>query len=74
MNCNEMKQLFNDGCKLPRCTFPKGWTFNATALVVNEIQMTNCIMLSKEINRSCNSINNQPNIEQFNDTLTRVSL
>ena len=64
MNCDEIKRLFNGGCYSYEKIKGGRFIINHTA---NELHIFNCIMLSKEINKYCNSINNKPNIEQSND-------
>ena len=65
MNCDEMKRLFNSGCYSYEKIKGGRFIINHTA---NELHIFNCIMLSKEINKYCNSINNKPNI----DYLTKI--
>ena len=64
MNCDEMKRLFNSGCYSYEKIKGGRFIINHTA---NELHIFNCIMLSNEINKCCNSINNKPNIEQSNE-------
>ena len=71
MNCDEMKRLFNSGCYSYEKIKGGRFIINHTA---NELHIFNCIMLSNEINKYCNSINNKPNIEQSNEIKSTVNI
>jgi len=59
MDCQELKIMF-EGCKTPYYKH----IFKPDVLLVNEIQKHNCILLSKEIRKSCNNLQKDIIIEK----------